>query len=861
MKYINLSLNSIEMHDGVKAIVYPYNSITYLVNDNNIKFFSIEESIYEQPLFNAELPLLVIGIDGTEQTATKENVYDILKGLFDEDLTIQGQIDELKEDVIKHNVEADTKFEAINGDIQSLEAEIDDLKAVDSDQYSKIAVNQASIAELSVDFDELEEDFNIFKQKSAEEHALLSAATVENAKAIEEVATAFDDFKEVVEDEFDNVNDEIAALKAIDSSMSQQVLNNTNNIIAISAQTAVNAEKIKDNKELIDELFDSVDDVKEDVAENTSEIGKINTTLDTLLHSKGVQDVIDTFKDVEDFLSGITDSKTLTELIHNAIADSEAKTSSEIASVDSKLTDSINDLSDELKAEIEALNDDLEGLTSDVYTKAEVDAKDEAIKGLIDALEEDMDAMDADLSSQIDELSASTDNKLNTVKNNFKTDLEALSADVFTNIDEVDNRLDNKIDAIASDLEDMIEDVASNNMYEVVDSLDEVENPTEGMLAFCKSCSKPSGSGVDYVLKGEPTEMPSVPLTKLFNFEVSKVEVETNEYAAITFHAKSGADVLYDITKAKVCYMNFNGNRIQLEVGRTYTTTFEGVLYTSLYDGEKLTVSVDKPTVLYSANMVYYKDSYATDYAKFTVYTFKDGIMYQYDGERWNEFNSGSEGGSIDLSDYYTKEEVDRKIEEIVPTDLRNYYKKSETDALLNAKADKSALNDLSGKVATISADTKDAVSETELAQAIANQKFKTINGNTIVGEGNIVISEGGESYDDSELRGKINDLSGKVESISADTVTEQELAQAIANQQFKTINGESIKGSGNIVVTASTDLSNYYNKTEVDNKLSGKANTATTYTKTEVDNKIAEVNKVRYEYDASTNTLNIITE
>lgn len=915
MKYINLSRNSIEFHDEFKTSVYPLNIVSYLVNASNVKFYSIQDSIYEKPLFSIELPFNLIDADGNEQTVTKDNIHEALKGLFDEDLTIQGQIDKLKEDVNEHVAESDVKFEYINNDIKSLESDIDDLKATDSDLYSKIAINQVAIAELNVEVDDLNDNLTSFKEDSIEKQTLLSASTEHNKEAIEELSLAVDAFKTETKDALDGVNDEIAALKAVDASLSQLAFNNANNIVEISAQTAVNTEKIKDNKELIDELFDSVDNVKQDVAENTTEISNINTTLDTLLHSKGVQDVIDTFKDVEDFLSGITDSKTLTELIHNAIAESEAKTSTEIASVDSKLTDSINTLSDELKGEIGALNDEFEAFSGDVYTKDEIDEKIDVVNAAIEGLDDDINAIDVDLSTKIEELSADTENKLNDVKNEFKADLETLSADVFTNIEDVDNRLDNKIDAIASDLEDKIEDVAENQNYVVVETLDDIEEPKEGMLAFCKSCTSPSTKGVAYTLNGEETEMPSVPLTKIFNFEVSKVDVETNEYASVTFHSESGSDVILTITKAKVCYMSYDGNRITLQVGREYKTTYDGVIYTYSYDGSKLTVSVDKPTVLYSANFVYYKETYATDYAKFTVYTFKNGIVYQYDGEKWNEFN-----------DTYSKDEIDTMFEELVPSDLSNYYKKSETDALLFQKADKSDIvgveseisqlqtavtasnqaieelsnevekkanksdfdeyynksnvdtlldgktnnsdfNELSEKVATISADTKDAVSEGEMNDAIngaiANQKFKTINGNTIVGEGNIIISGGGESYDDTELRNKINDLSGKVETISADTVSEDEMntaiSSAITNQQFKTINGNSIKGSGNITVT--TDLTNYYNKTEVDNKLNGKANTSTTYTKTEVDNKIAEVSKVRYEFDAETNTLNIITE
>lgn len=47
---------------------------------------------------------------------------------------------------------------------------------------------------------------------------------------------------------------------------------------------------------------------------------------------------------------------------------------------------------------------------------------------------------------------------------------------------------------------------------------------------------------------------------------------------------------------------------------------------------------------------------------------------------------SGSGSGNVDLSDYYTKSEVDEKLKEISTTDLSNYYTKTEVDNLLKSK-------------------------------------------------------------------------------------------------------------------------------------------------------------------------------
>jgi hypothetical protein len=60
-----------------------------------------------------------------------------------------------------------------------------------------------------------------------------------------------------------------------------------------------------------------------------------------------------------------------------------------------------------------------------------------------------------------------------------------------------------------------------------------------------------------------------------------------------------------------------------------------------------------------------------------------------------------------------------------------------------------------------------------------------------------------------------------------------------VSGQNIKTINGQSIVGEGNIVIENDTDLTDYYTKTQVDNKLSDKLDT-TAYTRVIIDTELS---------------------
>ena len=187
------------------------------------------------------------------------------------------------------------------------------------------------------------------------------------------------------------------------------------------------------------------------------------------------------------------------------------------------------------------------------------------------------------------------------------------------------------------------------------------------------------------------------------------------------------------------------------------------------------------------------------------------------------------------LDNYYTKTESDGKYatqvvvnEEIAAriTDIRD------VKAAIESKADKSEIPSLNGYATEQWVGQQGYLTE--------HQQLKTINGETIVGNGNIEISSGEETdpiwnaekvnyYTKTEVNASLETKANKTEiptvptNVSAFT---NDAGYLTEHQPLKTINGETIVGSGDIVISGggeetdpvwTAEKGNYYTKTEID--------------------------------------------
>ena len=174
-------------------------------------------------------------------------------------------------------------------------------------------------------------------------------------------------------------------------------------------------------------------------------------------------------------------------------------------------------------------------------------------------------------------------------------------------------------------------------------------------------------------------------------------------------------------------------------------------------------------------------------------------------------------------SQYVTETELEDRLDELnLNVDLNDYYTKQQIDS--------------KGFVTNATLVNKDYATRTELNEAVSNIDLtdyytKTESDTKYQPKGNYLTSIPSQYVTETELEGK-----GYLTSIPSEYVTETELTgknyatktevnskqnQLVSGTNIKTINGESILGSGNIEIKGGSggdvDLSNYYTKEQVD--------------------------------------------
>lgn len=163
--------------------------------------------------------------------------------------------------------------------------------------------------------------------------------------------------------------------------------------------------------------------------------------------------------------------------------------------------------------------------------------------------------------------------------------------------------------------------------------------------------------------------------------------------------------------------------------------------------------------------------------------------LHIYDGG-WRKIGTSSGGGTSDYNDLENKPKINNVVLEgnltlndlgIIIPDLKNYITEDALNTALLEYAKKSDIPSVEGLLSETKAqelyqpkgsyalksdipDTSDLASKKEVETAISDQKFKTINGQEITGEGNIEIQGGSTvTVDDALNAESVNPVQNKV--------------------------------------------------------------------------------------------------
>jgi hypothetical protein len=173
--------------------------------------------------------------------------------------------------------------------------------------------------------------------------------------------------------------------------------------------------------------------------------------------------------------------------------------------------------------------------------------------------------------------------------------------------------------------------------------------------------------------------------------------------------------------------------------------------------------------------------------------------LHVYDGG-WRKIGTSSGEGTSNYNDLENKPKINNVVLEgnlsleelgIIIPDLKNYVTEDALNTALLEYAQKSDIPSIEGLLSEVKAqelyqpkgnyalksdipDTSGLASKDELSEAISNQKFKTINGQEITGEGNIEIQGGSPvTVDDALSETSVNPVQNKVITLQINAMNE----------------------------------------------------------------------------------------
>ena len=245
----------------------------------------------------------------------------------------------------------------------------------------------------------------------------------------------FKEFESDTKESFNLVNNDISLINK-DVTKIDTTLND--HIKKFNEHVSNSSNYIIDNDKNIQNIQTKIGNIEVSYNNLNTDVSKLITNFNTLVSSENANEVIDTFKEVETFLSSITDASTLTGILEQMSTEMNEKIDNIITndtiinvSIDD-INSSIIDISSRLYSYITSNNE--------IITKIDTSIND--LNSFINNLTTKIDTSINDLNSSINNLTT----KIDTSINNLNSSID----DINSSINDISTRLNNKISLLES---------------------------------------------------------------------------------------------------------------------------------------------------------------------------------------------------------------------------------------------------------------------------------------------------------------------------------------------------------------------------------------------------------------------------
>ena len=202
---------------------------------------------------------------------------------------------------------------------------------------------------------------------------------------------------------------------------------------------------IIDNNKNIQSIQTKIGNIEVSYNNLNTDVSKLTTNFNTLVNSENANEVIDTFKEVETFLSSITDASTLTGILEQMSTEMNEKIDNIITN-DTIINVSINDINSSI---IDISSRLYSYITSNNEIITKIDTSINDLNSFINNLTTKIDTSINNLNSSINNLTTKIDTSINDLNSSID-DINSSINGLNSSINDISTRLNNKISLLES---------------------------------------------------------------------------------------------------------------------------------------------------------------------------------------------------------------------------------------------------------------------------------------------------------------------------------------------------------------------------------------------------------------------------